>query len=159
MSRNTAFLAIAAALAVLLGGVLASVNLGEQSAAAKEMLVLIEHVTNEQVVDLSDEGDTVGDTLVFSNELYDDQNANEVGRSHGSCMRTVVGESWDCTFTSTLENGSLVVTGPFYDDGAGTFAITGGTGDYAGASGQMTLQAAEGSTAENQQWEFTFEIA
>lgn len=157
MARNTALLTVAATLALLMAGLFVTLRGGEP-AAAQEMLTLIEHVTNEQVVDLSDEGDTVGDTLVFSNELYDDQNANMVGRSHGSCMRTVVGESWDCTFTNTLENGSLVVTGPFYDDGTGTFAITGGTGDYAGASGQMSLQASASSTAESPEWEFAFEI-
>lgn len=156
MLRNTVLLALAAVAALILAGSLA-VPRGEP-VAAQEALTLIEHVTDEQVVDLSDEGDTVGDTLVFSNELYDDQNVNLVGRSHGSCVRTVVGESWDCTFTNTMENGSLVVTGPFYDAGVGTFAITGGTGDYAGASGQMSLQAAEGSTAESPQWEFAFEI-
>ena len=158
MARNTALLAVAATVALLLAGIFASVR-GGVPAAAQESLVLIEHVTDEQVVDLGDEGDTVGDTLVFSNELYDDQNANMVGRSHGSCMRTVVGESWDCTFTSTLENGSLVVTGPFFDDGTGSFAITGGTGDYAGAGGQMSLQASASSTAESPEWEFTFEIS
>jgi len=157
MARNTALLAVAAALALLLAGLFTSVR-GGVPAAAQETLVLIEHVTDEQVVDLSDEGDSVGDTLVFSNELYDDQNVNLVGRSHGSCMRTVVGESWDCTFTNSMEHGALVVTGPFYDDGTGAFAITGGTGDYAGASGQMCLTAAESSTAESPQWEFTFEI-
>lgn len=156
MLRNTVLLALAAVAALILAGSLA-VPRGEP-AAAQEALTLIEHVTDEQVVDLSDEGDTVGDMLVFSNELHDDQNVNQVGRSHGSCVRTVVGESWDCTFTNTMENGSLVVTGPFYDAGVGTFAITGGTGDYAGASGQMSLQAAEGSTAESPQWEFAFEI-
>ena len=157
MARSTALLTVVATLALLLAGSLAALRGGEP-AAAQEMLTLIEHVTNEQVVDLGDEGDSVGDTLVFSNELYDDQNTNLVGRSHGSCMRTVVGESWDCTFTNTLENGSLVVTGPFYDDGTGTFAITGGTGDYAGASGQMSLLASASSTAEHPEWEFSFEI-
>lgn len=158
MRRPRAFLLVAAALSLLLVGLLFGLTASDRSAAAQEQLILIEHVTDEQVVDLSNEGDSVGDTLVFSNELYDDQNANLVGRSHGSCLRTVVGESWDCTFTNTLENGSLVVTGPFYDDGRGTFAITGGTGDYAGAGGQMSLQAAESSTTESPQWEFTFEI-
>ena len=158
MARITALLAVAATLALLLAGILATSYGGDQPAAAQEMLTLIEHVTDESVVDLTEEGDTRGDTLVFSNELYDDQNANLVGRSHGWCIRTVVGESWDCTFTSTLENGSLVVVGPFYDDGTGAFAITGGTGDYAGASGQMNLTAAESSTAESPQWEFAFAI-
>ena len=156
MPRNPALLAIAAAVGLLCAGLFA--NSRGDLAAAQESLTLIEHVTDEQVVDLGEEGDSVGDALVFSNELYDDQNVNLVGRSHGSCVRTVVGESWDCTFTNTLENGSLVVTGPFYDDGRGTFAVTGGTGDYAGAGGQMSLQAAESSSDESPQWEFAFEI-
>jgi hypothetical protein len=156
MPRNPVLLASAAAFSLLCVGLFVSPR--GDLAAAQESLTLIEHVTDEQVVDLGEEGDSVGDTLVFSNELYDDQNVNLVGRSHGSCVRTVVGESWDCTFTNTLENGSLVVTGPFYDDGRGTFAITGGTGDYTRSAGQMSLQAAESSTAESPQWEFAFEI-
>jgi hypothetical protein len=154
-----AYLCGFAVVVLLLIGVLAADRLGTAPAAAKESLTLIEHASNETVVDLADEGDTVGDTLVFSNELYDDTNANLVGTSQGSCVRTVVGESWECTFTNTMEHGSLVVVGTFYDAGTGTFAITGGTGDYTGASGQMSLTAAESSTAESPEWEFVFEIA
>ena len=57
-----------------------------------------------------------------------------------------------------MENGSLVVEGPFEESGTGTFAITGGTGDYSGASGQMILTAAEDSTADSPKWKFAFEI-
>jgi hypothetical protein len=57
-----------------------------------------------------------------------------------------------------MEHGALVVTGPFNDSGAGTFAITGGTGEYSGATGQMTLTAAEGSTTDSPKWQFVFEI-
>jgi len=150
---------VAAAVAVLvLGGALSMIRLGTAPAAAKESLTLIEHVTDETVVDLGDEGDTVGDTLVFNNELYDDADANQVGNTNGSCIRTAVGKLWECTFTSTTENGSLVVEGPFEESGRGTFAITGGTGDYSGATGQMTLTAADDSTAESPKWKFDFEI-
>ena len=150
---------LAAAVAVLvLGGALSMIRLGTAPAAAKESLTLIEHVTDETVVDLGDEGDTVGDTLVFNNELYDDTDANQVGSTNGSCIRTAVGKLWECTFTSTTENGSLVVEGPFEESGRGTFAITGGTGDYSGATGQMTLTAADDSTAESPKWKFDFEI-
>ena len=57
-----------------------------------------------------------------------------------------------------MENGSLVVEGPFEESGNGTFAITGGTGEYSGATGQMTLTAAEGSTADSPKWQFVFDI-
>jgi allene oxide cyclase len=125
---------------------------------AQTQLVVIEHAENETVVDLAAEGDSVGDTLVFSNELYDDRNSSLIGRSEGSCVRTVVGQSWECTFTISMEQGSLVVVGPFYDDGKGSFAIVGGTGEYADATGQMSLEASATSTTEHPEWEFTFDI-
>jgi allene oxide cyclase len=158
MRRSVLVLAASVVAALLLAGALSMIRLGTAPAAAKESLTLIEHVTNETVVDLGEEGDTTGDTLVFHNELYDDTDANLVGNSNGSCIRTAVGELWECTFTNTMEQGSLVVQGPFNDNGTGTFAITGGTGEYSGATGQMTLTAAEDSTADSPKWEFAFEI-
>ena len=158
MRRFVTLLAVSVTVVLVLGGVVSAVRLGSASAVAQESLTLIEHASNETVVDLADEGDSVGDTLVFSNELYDADDANEVGESQGSCVRTVVGEAWECTFTNTLENGALVVQGRFLDSGEGSFAITGGTGEYSGASGEMTLTAAETSTAESPKWRFDFAI-
>ena len=126
--------------------------------AAQARLVLIEHVSNETVIDLAGEADSGGDALVFSNELYDDRNVNHVGSSHGSCVCTMVGQSWDCTFTNPMEHGSLVVVGPFYDAGGGSFVIVGGTGDYADADGQMALKTSPTSATEHPEREFTFDI-
>ena len=158
MRRIVALLSVSVAVALLFAVGIAMVPWPAPLVAAQARLVLIEHVSNETVVDLAGEGDSVGDMLVFSNELYDDRNVNLVGSSHGSCVRTVVGESWDCTFTTSMEQGSLVVVGLFYDEGRGAFAIVGGTGDYAGADGQMSLKASETSTTEHPEWEFTFDI-
>jgi allene oxide cyclase len=158
MRRLVTVIAVSAVAVLVFAASLSMTRLGTAPVAAKESLTLIEHVTSEEVVDLGDEGDTVGDTLVFNNELYDDKDANLVGSSNGSCIRTAVGKLWECTFTNSMENGSLVVEGPFEDSGTGTFAITGGTGDYSGASGQMTLTAAEDSTADSPKWQFAFEI-
>jgi allene oxide cyclase len=158
MRKIVTLLAVSAVVVLVFAGALSVIRLGAAPAAAKESLTLIEHVTNETVVDLAEEGDTVGDTLVFNNELYDDKDANLVGTSNGSCIRTAVGKLWECTFTNTMEQGSLVVEGPFEESGRGTFAITGGTGDYSGATGQMTLTAAEDSTADSPKWQFVFEI-
>lgn len=158
MRRIVALFSVSFAVALLFAGGIAMMRWPVTLVAAQERLVLIEHASNETVLDLAGEGDSVGDTLVFSNELYDDRNVNLVGSSHGSCVRTVVGESWDCTFTTSMEQGSLVVVGPFYDAGRGSFAIVGGTGDYADAAGQMALEASATSTSENPEWEFTFDI-
>ncbi len=158
MRTLVTLVAVSAVAILIFAGALSMTRVGTAPAAAKESLTLIEHVTNETVVDLAGEGDTVGDTLVFNNELYDDKDANLVGNSNGSCIRTTVGEFWECAFTNTMEQGSLVVEGPFHDSGRGTFAITGGTGDYSGATGQMTLTAAEDSTADSPKLQFVFEI-
>lgn len=123
-------------------------------AAAKETFTVIEHATTDTVADLGDEGDSIGDTLAFGNEVFDADNANVVGHSHGSCVRTEVGVAWECTWTNTFDDGSIVVQGPFLDAGDSTLAITGGTGKYSGASGEMKLHALEGGT----EFEFTFTV-
>jgi hypothetical protein len=158
MRKLVSMLPLLAAMVLVLVGILGSGRFEPAPAAAQETLTLIEHVSNEVVVDLAEEGDSAGDTLVFHNELYDDKDANLVGTTNGSCVRTEVGSMWECTFTNTMEQGSLVVQGPFHDSGQGTFAITGGTGEYSGASGQMSLTAANGSTADSPKWKFVFEI-
>jgi hypothetical protein len=158
MRRSVIFLAGSAVAVLVFAGSLSLIRLGTSPAAAKESLTVIEHVTHETVVDLGEKGDTVGDTLVFNNDLYDDKDANQIGNTNGSCIRTAVGKLWECTFTSTVEDGSLVVEGPFEESGNGTFAITGGTGEYSGATGQMTLTAAEDSTTDSPKWQFVFDI-
>src|SRR5215213_7072604 len=158
MRRLITLLAVAAVALLVFAGALSMIRLGTAPVAAKESLTVIEHVNHETVVDLGDEGDTVGDTLVFNNDLYDDKDQNQVGSTNGSCIRTAVGKLSECTFTSTVENGSLVVEGPFEESGTGTFAITGGTGEYSGATGQMTLTAADDSTTDSPKWQFVFEI-
>jgi hypothetical protein len=155
MRRSVALVGVVTAFALFLAGFVAGTYLDAAPAAAKESIVVIEHATTDAVVDLGEEGDTAGDTLVFSNELFDADNANVVGTSAGSCVRTVVGKAWECTWSNTLENGSLTAQGTFYDTGDGTFAITGGTGDYSGATGEMKLKK---HNEEGTEYEFAFEI-
>ncbi len=59
-------------------------------------------------------------------------------------MRIVVGESYECTWTTLLPKGQLTVEGPFYDKKDSVLAITGGTGRYRNARGFMELQSREG---------------
>jgi allene oxide cyclase len=155
MRRMLPLLSLAVALLGFVAGMMVGGRFDVAPAAAQEEIVVIEHATTDAVVDLGEEGDSVGDTLVFSNELYDADDANVVGSDQGSCVRTKKGEAWECTFTATLADGTITVQGAFYDDGRDTtFAITGGTGDYAGASGEMHLHA-----RSDTEYEFTFEIS
>ncbi|HEY2341228.1 MAG TPA: allene oxide cyclase family protein [Steroidobacteraceae bacterium] len=111
-------------------------------ATAGERLHLIEHAVNETTTHVAPGGkaDSVGDLLTFANPVFDSTNKTQVGTDQGYCVRIVVGKSWECFWTLILKEGQVTLEGPFYDSGDSTFVITGGTGKYAGAKGQMKLQ-------------------
>jgi Allene oxide cyclase len=109
---------------------------------------LVEHASTDAVLDLGEKGDTVGDILTFANEIYDEMNKTKVGSDNGWCIRTVAGKSWECFWTTTLKDGQITVEGPFLDAGDSVVAITGGTGEYAGASGEMQLHARDQKGSE-----------
>jgi allene oxide cyclase len=110
-------------------------------AAADETLTLVERATSDAVTDLGAQGDSAGDILTFANEIYDKDNANKVGSDNGFCARTIPGKAWECIWTATLADGQITVEGPFYDTADSELAITGGTGEYAEASGSLALHA------------------
>lgn len=116
-------------------------------------LVLVERATSDETIDLGDEGDSAGDLLVFANDVYDEANATQVGTDNGSCIRTVAGSAYECAWTVTLDDGQIMVQGPFLDSGESVLAVTGGTGAYAGISGQLRLAAGDEGT-----YVFTFEL-
>ncbi len=87
---------------------------------------------------------TDGDTLSFSNDMVD-TSAKDVGDLDGTCTATRKGRfdqaNLTCQATVTLPKGRLfLAVGGKGSLGAGTTsgAVTGGTGDYAGASGTFT---------------------
>ena len=112
-----------------------------QTNQAADRFTVVERAVTDTVIDLEPEGDSSGDQLVFANPVFNRTNSDRVGRNQGSCVRTVVGKAWQCSFTTLLAKGSLVVEGPFYDARDSVFAITGGTGIYSRARGVMHLHA------------------
>jgi len=101
----------------------------------------VEHAVTDTVVDLGPSGDSRGDLLAFGNPVFNASNSKQVGRDEGSCVRTTPGRSWECEWTLRLPKGHLVVQGPFFDTRDSVLAITGGTGIWARARGQMVLHA------------------
>jgi hypothetical protein len=93
--------------------------------------------------------------LGFANEAFDAANQTKVGTDNGACVRTAAPGAWECAWTLTVEGGQLHVEGPFYDSGDSTLAITGGTGSYAQARGEMLLHA---RNAEGTEFDFTYTI-
>ncbi len=138
---------------MLLMGV-AAFSLGH-AASAKETLDLVERATTDAVTDLGAKGDSVGDLLTFENEVYDSRNEKKLGTDQGYCVRLAAGKSWECWWTLFVAGGQLTVQGPFFDKGDSVLAITGGTGKYAAARGQMKLHSRNDKGTE---YEFVYEV-
>jgi hypothetical protein len=139
--------------AVSAAGLLSACGGGSDS----ETIKVIEHAETDTVrhIGPASEEDSVGDVLAFANPVFDSENQKRVGSDNGQCVRTVVGKAWECIWTVSLSGGQLTVEGPFEEGKDTTLAITGGTGDYKDASGQMTLHARnEGET----EYDFTYEV-
>jgi allene oxide cyclase len=121
---------------------------GGKHHGAGKVVYVIEHATTDAVT--NNDGrtgtDSVGDILTFTNDVFDKSNSHKVGSDQGYCVRMVVGESWECVWTTLLPGGQLTVEGPFYDTHDSVLAITGGTGAYANVRGSMELRSRAGGT-------------
>lgn len=115
---------------------------------------VVEQADTDTVVDLGPRGDSIGDTLAFANAVYDAK-GTKIGSAQGSCVRTKVASAWECSWTTTLKGGSIVVQGPFYGAADSTLAITGGTGKWRQARGEMRLHARD---AKGSAYDFTFRV-
>lgn len=124
-------------------------------ATAKEVLHLVERADTDAIVDVGAKDDSAGDLLTFANPVFDATNKTQVGKNQGFCVRTVPGTAWECWWTMFLEGGQLAVQGPFLDKGDSVLAITGGTGKYASARGQMKLHSRNEKGSE---FDFIYEI-
>ena len=126
-------------------------------ATAGERLHLIEHAVNETTTHVAPgaKGDAVADLLTFANPVFDATNKTQIGTDQGYCVRIAVGKSWECIWTLVLKEGQITLEGPFYDTGDSTFVITGGTGKYEGAKGQMKLHD-RGTTPTS--YDFVYEL-
>ena len=144
----TLALIVAIVLAVGAGSISAA-SASDKSDDHSRRLTVVEHAVSDTVVDTGAPGDSLGDVLAFGNPIFDAANAKQIGRDQGYCVRTNVGTSWECNWTVILDQGSLVVEGPYYDDlHDSQLAITGGTGDFRNARGEMTLHSRNAAGTE-----------
>ena len=129
--------------------------LGAARASAGEVIAVVEHADTDATTDTGAKGDSVGDILTFANPVFDKADKVKVGTDQGFCVRTVAGKAWECMWTLTLTEGQLTVEGPFFDAGDSVMAVTGGTGKYATARGQMKLHARD---AKGSAYDFVYEL-
>jgi Allene oxide cyclase len=134
-------------------GLLAGCGGGSDTTTIK----VIEHAETDTVrhIGPASEEDSAGDVLAFANPVFDAENKKQVGTDNGQCVRTAPGKAWECIWTISLDAGQMTVEGPFYDGKDSELAITGGTGEYEDADGQMKLHA---RNPEETEYDFTYEV-
>lgn len=97
--------------------------------------------TEDTYVDNGDAGESQGDTFVFTSKLT--QRGKTVGHTGVVCTITSEVRLENlCIGTARFDDGQLAVQGLFGEDDADEFelAITGGTGDWEGASGTLVVE-------------------
>jgi len=124
-------------------------------ASAAEQLVLVERITAQTLTDMGPKGDSVGDNITFANQIYDKDNKTLLGHDNGWCIRTIAGEVWECFRSISLDQGQITVEGPYYDNQDSTMAVTGGTGIYLSAQGEVKMHALD---AKRTEYELTFTL-
>src|SRR6476646_6440595 len=138
MRKMLVLLAVAAVAVVAATAAFAG---GAPGLTAPRTIHVVEHPVTDQVIDIGAKGDSPGDQLPFANPIFNGANAHRVGSDQGNCVRaSAVQGRWECMWTTFLHRGQITVEGPFLDARATTeLAITGGTGAFRNARGQMTL--------------------
>ena len=142
-SRSTRRTALAAVVLVAGAGTALAVV---PAATADPTLRLVSIAVPERNtdLDLGEPGPSAGDAQVFLDDVQRD--GRTVGTNAGSCTITTITETRlavHCTATLTLPEGQITVQGAAEEDpGVGptgfTWAVTGGTGRWAGAGGEVT---------------------
>jgi hypothetical protein len=102
--------------------------------------------------DFGDDGLRLGDRLTGRGPLLDASQQSEVGVAYQDCvvMRRITDVPsglYRCTYELVLADGSIVVEGlDPHGPGVYTFAVLGGTGAYARATGDATLTDSSSGT-------------
>jgi allene oxide cyclase len=123
-------------------GILATAA-GFSSSVAQDRLTRIEvmdHATTAVVTDVGPTGDSPGDIRTSHDRLF--TSGKLAGRTQGECVRVLPRKgSWECGWTvKVLGKGSLTVEGPLFDGSNSALAVTGGTGAFLAARGQLLLR-------------------
>ena len=149
-------LLIPVALLAVVGAVIAvnAAAKGKPAGRGGHVIHVIEHATSDAVTNGT--GDQAGNVLTFANPVFDRNDANQVGSDQGYCVRIVVGETWECNWTTFLPGGQITVEGPFSDKDNTVVAITGGTGKYRNARGSMELEYA--GNPSGSEFDFVFHV-
>ncbi len=151
MRIKLAVAAIAAAILAVGGVTLASAHSnGSSDGHGGKVIKLFAVTVQTEHIDLGAQGFSLGDEDVFSDDLFTKKGGTEVGVDGGVCTvvrvidaKTPSGTA-QCLVTASLPGGQITTQGlfTFTDQPPAPFqlAITGGTGAYKNARGQVTVE-------------------
>jgi Allene oxide cyclase barrel like domain len=95
-------------------------------------------------VDIGPPGPSTGDLYVWVDDVFTRDGSQKVGEAFGRCnLIDPTAGSFGCTTVGVFTNGSTItLEGILYNVPGivSVFAITGGTGDYRGATGESTVE-------------------
>jgi hypothetical protein len=128
----------------------------KKASAASRTVHLIEHALTDVEIPTGGGKDVKGNILVFNNPVFNRADTRRVGHDEGFCTRIAPAQGiWECLWTTFLKGGQINVQGPFYDTRNSVMSITGGTGAYRNARGQMRLVSRNGG----KKYDFIFQIS
>ena len=120
---------------------------GDRGKRSVEVIRVTEVVVQEAGIDLGEPGDSLGDQFVFSGDLF--RGGEKVGIDGVVCtivrLVPMVSATAQCVATAELPKGQITVQGlaTFSEETEGEpfrLAITGGTGKYRTAHGEVIVQ-------------------
>ena len=107
MKRSLALTALVAAV-----GLTIAVVTGGASTTPARTIHVIEHADADATADVDPLGDWPGDVLTFHNPVFNASDSLKVGRDQeGYCIRIKAPGSYECNWTTVLENGHITVEG------------------------------------------------
>jgi allene oxide cyclase len=132
-----------ALLAVAIGGGAFASAASSGGGAEPQTITLIDKTVAQQFVDLGAKGFSVGDEFIFTSRLWNLARTQRLGVLHGVCtVDSTAGQgSAHCVGTAHLRGGTLEFAGEGSNGPVSVFAITGGTGRFIGARGQVTSRS------------------
>jgi hypothetical protein len=153
--RVAACAAAATATLALAAAVGAAPGYARSAHTAATTVHVIEHAITDTEIPTGGGKDVKGNILTFNNPVFNTANKTQVGHDEGFCTRLAPKLGiWECLWTTFLKGGQITVQGPFYDTRSSVLAITGGTGAYTGARGQMELLSRNGG----KEYDFIFHL-
>jgi hypothetical protein len=106
-------------------------------------------------LDLGAGGSTTGDTDTFTGPVQNDKGNSRVGFGQGHCVITLPNRPLaQCTTSLFFDHGQIATQGPNYFNRPFNHAITGGTGVFKDAAGEMRSEPLPG----NQGWKITLKV-